>query len=165
MKLKERKILFTKVLENHKEQIYKVCWGFTTEHVDDLFQETILNVWKGIESYESKASLNSWVYRVAFNTCLLWKRKAKRSVQLDFTDDKLEPSENTASIEAKLINTERIQILMRAIRSLDKLDRSIALLLLEDLSYKEIAEITGTSTNNIGVKIHRIKEKLKKILS
>lgn len=159
---KEKEILFTQVLENHKDQIYRVCWGFSEHNVDveDLFQEVLLNVWKGIEKFKGKSSLNTWVHKVALNTCLLWKRNKKRRVVLNFTEQAVESPE-MATIENKMIHNERIQKLMDAIRSLNKIDRSIALLLLEELSHKEIAEITGTNSNNIGVKIHRIKEKLK----
>jgi len=167
MNQKQKEILFTEVLEHHKNQIFRICWGFATQQSDaeDLLQEVLINIWRGIEKFEGKSSLNTWVYKVAVNTCLLFQRSAKRKIKLQFHDNETQYEIAETSIESSIINNERIHKLMEAIKTLNKTDKTIALLLLEEMSYGEIAKIIGTTENNIGVKVHRIKEKLKNKLT
>jgi len=165
MNKSEKEKQFLAILENHKDQIYRICWGFTKEKsdVEDLFQEVMLKTWKGLEGFEGRSSISTWLYRVTVNTCLLWKKKNKPSIEL--TDSNQEKSGFTASSqEDLLIQNERILKLRQAIQQLNKVDKTIALLILEEMSYDEISEITGLNINHIGVKIHRIKQQLKKLM-
>jgi len=167
MNQKQKEILFTEVLDHHKNQIFRICWGFAAQQSDaeDLLQEVLINIWRGIGKFEGKSSLNTWVYKVAVNTCLMFQRNAKRKIKLQFQDSETQYEIAETSIENSIINNERIHKLMEAIKTLNKTDKTIALLLLEEMSYGEIAKIIGTTENNIGVKVHRIKEKLKNKLS
>ncbi len=72
------------LLANHKNQIYRICWGFSkqTQEVEDLFQEVILRLWTGIEGFRGNSSLSTWVYRITVNTCLYWKEKNNRKTIL-----------------------------------------------------------------------------------
>ena len=141
-----------------------MCWGFAKQQqeVDDLFQEVMIRLWKGLEKFEGRAQLSTWIYRITVNTCLYFKEKNKKVIwqPIDYKSDRSDFS-NT---ETTIIQNERLQALRAAIQQLSKADKTIALLLLEELSYKEIAEVTGLTVNNVGVKIKRIKERIKKIM-
>jgi len=161
----QKEIRMQKVLENHKNQIFRICWGFSEikEDVEDLYQEILLNIWRSIGDFKANSSLNTWIYRVSVNTCLLWKRKSK--LKLNQIEEKEHASMfKSESVENLLIKNEILDALIKAIHKLKSEEKIIALFLLEELSYKEIAQIIGTNENNIGVKVYRIKEKLKKIL-
>ncbi len=120
----------------------------------------MLQVWKSLDKYKGDAKVNTWVYRIAVNTAITYNLKHKRT--------QYEALPATAEIIADQgRSTEREQqltALTAAIRKLDEGDRLIISLVLEDLSYKEIAEVTGNSVNNIGVKINRIKTRIMKLM-
>ena len=126
------------------------------EEVNDLFQDTLVNLWKGFDSFRHESEPRTWVYRVALNTCLSYERKKKREVErvpltMDinlYTDDDAE--------------SKQVRILHERINRLDVFDRAIIMLWLENMSYEEIGDIVGLSPKNVSVKLVRIKEQLKK---
>ncbi len=160
----EKEQLFLNLLAQNKAQIHRICWGFCkhTEEAEDLFQEVLLLVWKGLEGFEEKSKLSTWVYRITVNTCLYWKKRNKR-LPIKATFQK-EIESDTKNAEEQMIYDDKMKHLKNAILQLNEVDRTIALLLLEAVSYKEIAAITGLSTSNVGVKITRIKKRIKEIL-
>jgi len=161
----EKEKLFLSLLDQHKKQVYRVCWGFTNNpnDVNELFQESMIRIWKGLDGFKGLSATSTWVYRIAVNTCIFWQKK-KKSVQL-FSDIENEFSLPTVQpVEDLIIEGERILKLRAAIQQLSKIDRTLILLLLEDCAYKEIAEITGLSPSNVGVKINRIKKQLKTLI-
>jgi len=138
----EKENKFSEILKEHKDQIYRICWGFTREKsdIDDLFQEVMLKTWKGLDGFEGRSSISTWLYRVTVNTCLLWKKKKKYVEEInDSTFTKSDFS--TASQEDTIIKNERILKLRAAIQQLNNVEKTIALLILEEVSYEEIAKI------------------------
>jgi RNA polymerase sigma-70 factor (ECF subfamily) len=118
----------------------------------DLYQEILLQLWRGFERFEGRSHVNTWVYRVALNTAITWKRRARPQV--------VRESEANQASEATVDPNplDEIAILEEFIGSLDGIDRAVFLLYLEDLRYAEIASITGLTENHIGVKINRLKK-------
>lgn len=150
---------FAQIVRENKTTIYTVCYMFSKDkdEVDDLFQETLINLWNGFESFRGDCKAETWIWRVALNTCISVDRKKKREgkkVPLSLDID-LYRDEDNASIQ--------VQILHKRISQLDMVDRAIILLWLEEMSYDEIGAIIGISAQNVGVKLHRIKEQLKKM--
>ena len=148
---------FERLVMEHKSTIYSVCYMFTDTkaEADDLFQEVLVSLWQGMDSFRGDASLRSWVYRVSMNTCISYKRKKKiQTVPLEFSADSMAP-DSPESKQAKMLH-ERIS-------RLEPFDRAIVLLWLEDIPYEEIAAIVGISTKAVGVRLVRIKEKLKSL--
>lgn len=154
--------IFQGLLKDHKKQVYRVCWGFTSNphDVEDLFQETMINIWRGLDGFKGTSSPSTWIYRITVNTCILWKKKDSKNLKSDAKVDILEGGVGQSNIEAN----EQIRALKVAIQSLKKIDKSIMLLLLEECSYNDISEITGLSVSNVGVRINRIKVRLKEIM-
>lgn len=146
---------FIDKLLQHKHIIYKVCFMYADnkEDVNDLYQESVFNIWKSYRSFEGKSSFVTWVYRISLNTCITDLRKKKRYNYVPFESD--------MSILEEGEHSELLKEMYTLIRKLDKADRMFILLWLDEKSYDEIAEITGTNRNNVAIKLHRIKEKLR----
>lgn len=151
---------FLKIMEDHQGIIYKVCKMYrdSREDQEDLFQEIVLQLWKSYPKFRDESKVSTWMYRIALNTAIATFRKNK--IELDFKES-IPKEYHSDYTELSSENEER---LFEAIRTLNKAERAMIALYLEDYLYKEIAEITGITENYVGVKISRIKEKLKNIL-
>ena len=142
--------------------IIKICraYTFTQEDFEDYYQEVCLQIWRSKDNFQGKASWSTWVYRLTMNVCLTLMKKDKKNQQTFVSDPR--PAE--ATTENHAFADESLNYLYKAIRQLSEVDRAVILLYLEEKSYHEIADIMGTNPNNVGVRINRIKERLKKIL-
>ena len=154
---------YTSSILPHAGIIIKICRAYTNtqEDFEDYYQEVCLQIWKSKDSFKEQSKWSTWIYRLSLNVCLTLLKKKKNNRQHTVSDyEQPEGSiENNGVFEDDSLNQ-----LYKAIKQLSELDRAIILLYLEEKSYKEIAEIMGTSSNNIGVRITRIKERLKKLL-
>lgn len=149
---------FTQLVREHKSTIYTVCYMFSKdeEEVNDLFQETLINMWKGIDSFREESKISTWIYRVTLNTCLLQERKKKKEVKkMPLTMDVNFFQDNDA-------NSTQVRMLHQRIGRLGLVDRALVMMWLEGMSYDEIGAVMGISAQNVGVKLFRIKEQLKK---
>ena len=142
--------------------IIKICRAYTDsqEDFEDYYQEVCLQIWKSKDNFKQKSEWSTWVYRVALNVCLTLIKKKR--VPTEYLKVQHAPIEKVDNFTEK---DKDIKELYRAIRTLSEIDRAIILLYLEEKSYREIARIMGTKTTNIGVKINRIKKRLKTILN
>ncbi|WP_350293958.1 sigma-70 family RNA polymerase sigma factor [uncultured Croceitalea sp.] len=147
----------------HLGIIIKICRAYTNtqEDFEDYFQEVCLQIWRSKANFNEQSAWSTWVYRLTLNVCLTFTRKKKRNVTVI---DNIEHNEIDDDYESAF-TSESFRMLNEAIKKLSKLDRAIILLYLEEKSYKEIAEIIGLSSGNIGTRINRIKNRLKKILN
>ncbi|MBP6794137.1 MAG: RNA polymerase sigma factor, partial [Saprospiraceae bacterium] len=141
---------------------YKVCnlYCKQADSRDDLAQEITLQLWRAFPSYDANYKLSTWMYRIALNVAISFYRQEKRRIQNAM------PLENEifmlASDENEIHEKEStITQLHQYIAQLDDLNKSIMLLLLEEYSYKEIADIVGITESNVATKINRIKQSLK----
>lgn len=149
---------FSRIVKENKSTIYTVCHMFADcqDEADDLFQDVLLNLWKGFQTFRGDSKVNSWIYRVALNTCISAERKNRQrkterlAMDINLYEDKDDDS-------------RQIQQLHRLIGNLEVIDRAIILMWLENLSYEEIADILGISVKNVSVKLVRIKDKLIKM--
>lgn len=155
----ENKEWFEKMVAENKDSIYMVCYMFSKDNdeVADLFQEALVNLWKGSKDQVPEGNLGGWIYRVTLNTCISQDRKkcSRATVPLTMDVDLFDASESEGSKSANLLHAR--------ISKLQPFDRAIVLLWLEDLSYEEIGQILGISTKNVSVRLFRIKEQLKKM--
>lgn len=142
--------------------IVKICRAYTDtqEDFEDYYQEVCLQIWRSHKNFRNESDWSTWIYRLTLNVCmtLLKKNKVRGST---FDTAVLDTELN---VENHAFSDESLSQLYAAIKKLKEVDRAIILLYLEEKSYNEIAEIIGTNTSNIGVRIMRIKDKLKKIL-
>jgi RNA polymerase sigma-70 factor (ECF subfamily) len=142
--------------------IIKLCRAYTNsqEDFEDYFQEVCLQIWRSKENFREESEWSTWVYRISLNVCLTLLKKKKKNRQ-HFVSDSITTEETEDNYA---FSDESLNLLYDAIRKLSEIDRAIIMLYLEEKSYQEIADIMGTNSNNIGVRVKRIKTKLKKIL-
>ena len=148
---------FTKLVLEHKSTIYAVCYMFSKDRdeIDDFFQEILIRLWKGFDSFRGQADIKTWIYRVSLNTCLDQdKKKRRRGEHVPLSMD-IDPFEGT---DDRALQTRQ---LYSRINKLGLVDRGIILLWLEGLSYDEIAEVVGISVGSVSVRLVQIKNKLK----
>ncbi len=152
---------FTLLVQQQKSAIYTVCLMFSddTAEVDDLVQETLINLWRGFASFGHRSEVRTWVWRVAMNTCISADRKRKRKVTTGTSIDNLMLS--TSEVEEEGRNNHQIRILHDRIHRLGVFDRAIILLWLENMTYEEIGDIVGITPKNVSVRLTRIREQLK----
>ena len=152
---------FTQLVQQQKSTIYTVCLMFSDDpaEVDDLVQETLINLWRGYASFGHRSEVRTWVWRVAMNTCISADRKRKRKVTTGTSIDKLVLS--TSEVESEERNNRQIRILHDRIHRLGVFDRAIILLWLENMTYEEIGNIVGITPKNVSVRLARIREQLK----
>lgn len=157
MDILQREKEFVTLVEEYKQVIYKVCYMYATgtDHLNDLYQEVVINLWKAFPNFRGESKVSTWIYRIGLNTCVSFYRKSKvRPEVVPLTVD----LEDFAYEESK---TSQLRELYRLINRLNPLERALILLWLEEKSYVEIADITGLTRSNVAVKLNRIKEKLK----
>lgn len=148
---------FVQTVREHKGTIYTVCHMFSkdTDEVNDLYQEILMNLWRGFGSFEGKSDIRTWIYRVALNTCISIDRKKKRKpVRLNMDIDLYEDTDT---------DTRQVRMLYNRISRLGPFDRAIILLWLDNIPYEEIGEIVGISAKYVSVRLLRIKEELRKM--
>lgn len=149
---------FAEIVKQHRSAIYTVCYMFAkdADEADDLFQEVLINLWKGMGTFKEQSKISTWIWRVSFNTCISADRKKKKrktvrlSMDINLYEDRDEDS-------------RQIKMLYERIHRLKPFDRAIVMLWLEGISYEEIGAIVGISTKNVSVRLVRIKEELKKM--
>ena len=149
---------FARIVKEHKRRIYTVCYMFSkdADQVADLFQEILINMWKGFSSFRGESSITTWIWRVSLNTCINTSKKRRRLETIPLNVN-INPYED--------VDEESLQVrqLYDRINRLGLVDRSLILLWLENLSYEEIGAIMGISVKNVSVKLVRIREKLKQM--
>jgi RNA polymerase sigma-70 factor (ECF subfamily) len=155
---------FINLINQHQGLIHKVC--FMYEHDadgrNDLFQEIVLQLWKSFPSFRGEAKITTWMYRIALNTAISGYRRQVRHIKTeDLSERHFNISEHYSGDERE----EDFQRLQAAIRQLSEIERAMIMMALEEIPYDEIAETIGITQNNVRVRMNRIREKLKKIMS
>lgn len=159
MERNENEQQFSRLVREQKSTIYTVCYMFSKDEdeVQDLFQETLINMWKGMGGFREESKIDTWIYRVALNTCLTQERKKKREVK------KVPLNMDVNFFEDNDANAKQARILHQRISQLAYVDRALVMLWLDGMSYDEIGAVVGISAQNVAVKLFRIKEQLKKM--
>lgn len=158
--MKENERQFADIVRQHKSSIYSVCYMFAkdADEADDLFQEVLINLWKGMDSFRHESKISTWIWRVSFNTCISADRKKKRKKEVRLSMD-------VNLFESPDEDSRQIRMLHERIHRLQPFDRAIVMLWLEGISYEEIGAIVGISVKNVSVRLVRIKEMLKQMNS
>lgn len=147
---------FAELVNRYKDVIFKVCYVYASrEELEDYYQEVLIQLWRSLPKFRNESKMSTWIYRISLNTCISYVRKNKKVnkvslIDLDFIDN---------DIEKKYYIDELYLLINR----LNKFEKAIILLWLEDRDYEEIASIVGISKNNVAVKLNRIKEKLRRM--
>jgi RNA polymerase sigma-70 factor, ECF subfamily len=143
--------------------IIKICRAYTNSQQDfeDYYQEVCLQIWRSKDNFNQGSQWSTWIYRVSLNVCLT-NLKTNKNRKATLVSDAL--PEDVID-DSKSFTNDDINHLYNAIKHLSEVDRALILLYLEEKTYDEIADIIGTNSNNIGVRISRIKTRLNKFMT
>ncbi len=150
--------LFESLYTLYHPMVCQMCLGFLKgdrDQADDLAQEVFINVWNALEHFRGEASYKTWIYRITVNSCLQFIRKERTRREAD--SDLAKPAEDRAP--------DYHQELYEAIGQLAEIDRLVIMMVLEEMDYREIAQVVGITEVALRVRIHRIKTRLKKIMA
>ena len=154
---------FIALIKQNEGILHKISNLYADNTVDreDLRQEMIYQLWRSFDSFKGKSQIHTWIYRVAFNTAMVFLNKKKRKIKVVEMNEKMlqKADENDFTKE------ERLAQLYEVIKKLNKIDRVLIMLHLEGKNYKEISEVTGHTETNVGTRLNRIRVKLKEFVN
>ncbi len=150
--------IFAGWMTDHRGIIIKIIRSFTTDptDADDLTQEITLALWRSVPSFQGRAKPSTWIWRIALNQAISWKRTIREHTDID---EVTEPSASNRADDGLLVDR-----IYEAIRTLKPIDRSLIMLSLEGYRYGEIAEITGLTETNVGARLTRARMQLTVLL-
>ncbi len=152
---------FLTLIDQHQGILHKLCrlYRDTREDQEDLFQEMIYQLWRSLPTFGGTAKFTTWMYRIALNTAMAtYRKKTPRLVFTNAVPERAQEDGNAA-------RQHREERMFAALKQLNDPDKALVALYLDDLSYREIAELTGLTESHVGVKLNRIKTKIKKLLN
>lgn len=164
--MSEKLSLFNQIYATHNQMVMQLCLGFVNgdrNRAKDIFQEVFINTWNSLERFKGESSHKTWLYRITVNTCLksLRDNKQSKNVNIDVEQcsnllyhDEINSPDKESSLNALYVS----------ISQLSKVDRLIIMMVLDDNEYSQIADVMGISEVNVRVKVHRIKQTLKRIM-
>lgn len=160
-KMKDSAQEFLDQLAAHDRLIRKVCHLYLDDPTEreDLFQEIVCQAWRSFVNFRGESKFTTWLYRVALNTAITHFRKESRRRQVEVQGHELQRSHPEDPY------AEDIVVMYAAISRLSKVDKALVLLYIDDLSYAEIADIMGMTSTHVGVRLNRIRKKLKEACS
>ena len=151
-------------LEEHGAILRQLSRVYAPEpaDADELHQEMMVQLWRSVPRFASQAKPSTWIYRVCLNTGLTWQRSSRRrKARVVAAPESIDSAVSTEDDPAEREEQgDLMDRLMAAVRSLPPARRSLIVLALDDLSYREIAEITGMTENHVGVALNRARKVL-----
>ncbi len=155
----EKERAFLALLDRYTPIVAKVCYFYATgsDDFNDLRQEVLINLWQGFGQFRGEADIATWIYRVSLNSCVSYFRKNKKNyvVQpIDFLPDVIADDVDRRKLLAEMYSL---------INCLEKEEKALILMWLDNYSYEVIAEVVGVPRNTVASRLHRIKEKIVKI--
>lgn len=161
-------LLFLNWLSEHGASVMKVARAYTltSDECEDLAQEILLQEWRSVPNFAGQSNPATWFYRVALHTAMNWHRKDKprRVRQVRLLDVQVLASDGASSVELTE-QRETVERLYQAIQQLPKADAALVLLYLDQLSYREMADVLGISESHVGVKLNRVKKALSALMN
>jgi RNA polymerase sigma-70 factor (ECF subfamily) len=157
---------FEAIVLRHQNRIYNLCRYMLQDPEDarDAAQDVFLKAYRGLKDFRPESSLYTWLYRIAVNTCLDYRRKSRREafgnepLTENLVSDERSPHQLYESGEIP----ESIQLTLQKLP--EKLRAAIVLREIEELSYEEIAEVLHTSVGTVKSRISRAREQLRRLL-
>lgn len=157
---------FKQITAENNERILRICRYYAPngDAYKDIYQEILINIWKSLDRFRGDAAISTWIYRIAVNTSLSFMGKEYKRMQLnvDLDTRNLSSLVHESSLVDKQLKESQLTALQIELNQLSVIEKTLISLSLEGLSMKEIANIIGITEPNARVKIHRVKEMLRK---
>lgn len=155
----KRQQQFLDLADRYKDLVAKVCRVYSSEQAPfaDLYQEVMINLWTGLDSYRGESKESTWIYRLAINTCITWHRRNGRVLPGVAIDSGFDLADSDAD------RSGEIAWLYSLIGQLDPFDKALITLWLDERPYDEISEILGISKANVATRLHRVRKQLAKL--
>ncbi|MDE6555846.1 MAG: sigma-70 family RNA polymerase sigma factor [Duncaniella sp.] len=155
--IRSREERFYSLIDANKPLLVKVCYMFATDAIpfNDLYQEVLLAIWSGLDTFRGDSRASTWLYHVAFITCISVARTSRRHIEGKVP---IEVADGVHSEDAD--RPAMLKKMYRLISGLPDIDKSIILMWLDEQSYDEISQVTGMSRNTIATRLRRIKQRL-----
>lgn len=157
---------FRELVEHYQHKVYAMAYRFCgcSHEAKDLAQDIFLRVYENIGGFQGRSSLDTWIYRLALNQCISWKRRRGRRAVLG-RDGPVYAVEAGESPDACLASVEEREHLHRALRQLPvKYVSIIELYYFQELSYQQIAELTGIAVRTVETRLYRARQRLRELL-
>lgn len=150
---------FVMLTDEYRDMIMRICYGYATsrEEIDDLYQDTLVNIWQGLPRFRGDSSPKTWIYRVTLNTCVSNLRSARRR------GDKVS-LEQCVHLTTDDGDEQLVKEMYECLARLNPTDKGIVMLWLDEFSYEQIAYVMGLSRSNVAVRLHRAKQRLVKYM-
>ncbi|WP_020603765.1 RNA polymerase sigma factor [Spirosoma spitsbergense] len=149
---------FVRQIRQHQKIIHKVCHLYVDKPEDreDLFQEILLNAWKANRTFRQEAAFSTWLYQIGLNTAISYFRQVKRKPVQHELDEALQLPDLSDDATEK-----QFAALYKAIGQLNKIDKAVVMLYLDEYDYAAIGQFLGITPNYVAVKMNRIRQQLK----
>ncbi|MBK9090850.1 MAG: sigma-70 family RNA polymerase sigma factor [Holophagales bacterium] len=154
---------FLILLDEHKKILFKVASSYcrTTADRQDLVQEMVVQLWRSFDRYDERYRFSTWMYRIALNVAIsFYRSETRRSRFTESAEDSI--LEIAAAAPESAASHDDLGLLQHLIEQLDELDRALVILYLDGNRYDTIAEILGISETNVGTKLSRIRQRLRR---
>jgi RNA polymerase sigma-70 factor (ECF subfamily) len=157
---------FLEMVNGNRQRILRICrvYAWNPQDEEDLYQEILFQIWRALPNLKERTHANTWLYRVALNTAVSFVRKhtaARRSAPAGHQEIR-EMMDNRQQHPPS--HDSKIDSLYEAIAQLDKMEKAVITLFLEDLKYEQISDVLGLSGSHVGVLLHRAKKKLSQLM-
>lgn len=155
----EKELIFKTAFDSHYSKVFRLCKGYFTGNeaiAEDVTQEIFIKIWEHLNEFRNESSLSTWIYRITVNTCLMHLRKVKKVKTTPLNADLVHAVTET-EFETK---EEQLQKMYDCIQKLDETGKMITIMMLEGITYTEIAAVSGVTEDALRVRIHRIKKSL-----
>lgn len=161
----ERRERFEALLAANRPALARLAASYATSPADrdDLLQEIAMGLWLALPTFRAECSERTFLFRIAHNRCI--SHLARRRPQVSLDELEIDPEDQRPGPDAGLCNQQQSDSLQAAVRRLPLAYRQVIVLLLEDLDYRQIAEVLGISENNVGVRLTRARALLREALA
>ena len=155
---------FAYLVDNYKNMIYSLAYKMTKnrEEAEEVSQDTFIKAYKNLDKFKGDSKFSTWLYRIAYHACLdSIKKNKKHHNSFEINDITFNQIKSVENILEGIERKERAKIMNVCLDKLPDEERSIIwMFYYDELSLKEIIEVTGLSEANIKVKLHRARKRL-----
>lgn len=154
---------FTNIYNLHASKVHRLCLGYASgnnELAEEWHQETFIKVWKHRNSFKGKSSIDTWIYRIAVNICLGDLRKPRKNITIN--EDLLSSS---IYDDNKNDDEKNIKKMYSCIDQLNKQNKALILLELENIPQTTIADTVGLAHGTLRTRLSRIRKSLLKCIT